>query len=231
MTLEVTGVHSGYGRAQVLFGVDLTVEPGRMRCVLGRNGVGKTTLLNTVMGVIPATSGRVVFDGVDVTRMPVHKRVRLGMGYAPQGHETFPQLTVRENLSVTVEGSPRACRQAADEALDLFPRLKPLLPRPAGLLSGGQQQQLAIARALITCPKLLILDEPTEGIQPSIVEEICDAIIALHRSGISILLVEQYLDFAQRLADDLAVMDGGLVVWSGPADGLADEAVRRMVSI
>jgi urea transport system ATP-binding protein len=229
--LEVTGLHSGYGRARVLFGVDLSVAGGRMLCVLGRNGVGKTTLLNTVMGVIPATAGRVMFDGVDVTRMPIHKRVRLGIGYAPQGHETFPQLTVRDNIAVTVQGSPRGSRQAADDALELFPRLKPLLARPAGLLSGGQQQQLAIARALITCPKLLILDEPTEGIQPSIVEEICAAIARMHASGLAILLVEQYLDFAQRLADDVAVMDGGVVAWSGPAAGLADEAVRRMVSI
>jgi urea transport system ATP-binding protein len=231
MMLDVVGLHSGYGRARVLFGVDLSIDAGRMLCVLGRNGVGKTTMLNTVMGVIAPTAGRVVFDGRDVTRMPVHQRVRLGMGYVPQGHETFPQLSVADNLAVTVEGSPRGSKEAADEALDLFPRLRPLLARPAGLLSGGQQQQLAIARALITRPKLLILDEPTEGIQPSIVDEISDAIALLHSRGLSILLVEQYLDFAQRLADHVAVMEGGMITWSGGAESLADEEVRRMVSI
>jgi urea transport system ATP-binding protein len=229
--LTVTGLHGGYGRARVLFGVDLTIEAGQMLCVLGRNGVGKTTMLNTVMGVLPATAGSVVFDGLDITKLPVHQRVRLGLGYCPQGHESFPQLTVRENLKVTIEGSPRGSREAAYEALDLFPRLVPLIERRAGQLSGGQQQQLAIARALITQPRLLILDEPTEGIQPSIVDEICDAIQLLHRRGLSILLVEQYLDFAQRLADRVAVMDHGVVAWSGGADDLADEAVRRLVSI
>jgi urea transport system ATP-binding protein len=229
--LEVNGLHSGYGRARVLFGVDLTLAAGNMLCVLGRNGVGKTTLLNTIMGVIPPAAGRVSFDGHDVTRMPTHKRVRLGMGYAPQGHDTFPHLTVRENIAVTVEGSPRASRQAADEAMDLFPRLEPLLGRPAGLLSGGQQQQLAIARALITRPRLLILDEPTEGIQPSIVEEISEAIARLHAGGMSVLLVEQYLDFAKRLADRVAVMDGGAIVWTGDSEQLADEAIRRMISV
>lgn len=231
MILEVSGLRSGYGRSQVLFGVDLAIETNRMLCVLGRNGVGKTTMLNTIMGVITPTAGAVVFDGLDVTRTPVHQRVRLGMGYVPQGHETFPQLRVRENLQVTVEASKRGSQEAADEALDLFPRLVPLLERPAGLLSGGQQQQLAIARALITRPRLLILDEPTEGIQPSIVDEISDAIAMLHASGMSILLVEQYLDFAQRLADRVAVMEGGMITWSGGADSLGDEAVRRMVSI
>jgi urea transport system ATP-binding protein len=229
--LEVSGLRSGYGRSQVLFGVDLAIETNRMLCVLGRNGVGKTTMLNTIMGVITPSAGAVVFDGLDVTRTPVHQRVRLGMGYVPQGHETFPQLRVRENLQVTVEASKRGSQDAADEALDLFPRLVPLLDRPAGLLSGGQQQQLAIARALITRPRLLILDEPTEGIQPSIVDEISDAIAMLHSGGMSILLVEQYLDFAQRLADRVAVMEGGMITWSGGAESLGDEAVRRMVSI
>jgi urea transport system ATP-binding protein len=229
--LTVTDLHGGYGRARVLFGVDLAIENGQTLCVLGRNGVGKTTMLNTVMGVLPASAGTVLFDGLDVTKVPVHQRVRLGMGYCPQGHETFPQLTVRENLKVTIEGSPRGSREAAYEALDLFPRLVPLIERRAGLLSGGQQQQLAIARALITQPRLLILDEPTEGIQPSIVDEICDAIQLLHSRGLSILLVEQYLDFAQRLADRVAVMEHGAITWSGGADELGDEAVRRMVAI
>jgi urea transport system ATP-binding protein len=229
--LKVEGLESGYGRSRVLFGVSLEIAPAQMLCVLGRNGVGKTTMLNTVMGIIPPTAGRVEFEGQDVTRMHTHLRVRLGMGYVPQGHETFPQLTVRENMQVTLEGSPRGSRDAGNEALDLFPRLKPLLDRKAGALSGGQQQQLAIARTLITQPRLLILDEPTEGIQPSIIDEIEDAIRLLHGRGLSILLVEQYLDFAQRLADRVAVMEGGVITYAGTAESLADEAVRRMVSI
>jgi urea transport system ATP-binding protein len=229
--LSVEGLESGYGRSRVLFGVSLRIEAAQMLCVLGRNGVGKTTMLNTVMGIIAPTAGRVEFDGRDVTKLHTHERVRLGMGYVPQGHETFPQLTVRENLQVTLEGSPRGSHAARDEALDLFPRLKDLLDRKAGALSGGQQQQLAIARTLITQPRLLILDEPTEGIQPSIIDEIEDAIRLLHGRGLSILLVEQYLDFAQRLADRVAVMEGGVITYAGSAESLADEAVRRMVSI
>lgn len=231
MTLEVRGLQAGYGRAQVLFGVDLSVAAGEMLCVLGRNGVGKTTMLNTVMGVLPTMAGTVTFEGTDVTRLPVHKRVRLGLGYAPQGHETFPQLTVRENMAVTVEGSRRGSAEAAKEALELFPRLVPLLGRPAGLLSGGQQQQLAIARALVTKPSMLILDEPTEGIQPSIVEEILDVVKLLHGRGLAILLVEQYLDFARRLDASVIVMDAGRVAWTGDAAALDDESVRRMVAI
>jgi urea transport system ATP-binding protein len=229
--LTVEGLESGYGRARVLFGVSLEIEPKQMLCILGRNGVGKTTMLNTVMGILPPTAGRVSLEGRDITKMHTHLRVRLGMGYAPQGHETFPQLSVRENMLVTIEGSPRGAREAANEAMDLFPRLKPLLDRKAGALSGGQQQQLAIARTLITRPKLLILDEPTEGIQPSIIDEIEDAIRLLHGRGLSILLVEQYLDFAQRLADRVAVMEGGVITYAGSAASLADESVRRMISI
>lgn len=214
--LSVRGLESGYGRARVLFGVSLDVEPGQLVCVMGRNGVGKTTLLNTIMGVIPATAGTVTFEGRDVTRLKPHERVRLGMGYVPQGHETFPQLSVLGNLLVTLEASPHRDESAIDEALEIFPRLKPLLKRRAGFLSGGQQQQLAIARALVTRPKLLILDEPTEGIQPSIILEIEDAIAELHRStGMAILLVEQYVEFALRLADRYAVMDGGRIVAAG----------------
>ena len=229
--LVVEHLESGYGRSQVLFGVSLEIAPRQMMCVLGRNGVGKTTLLNTVMGIIPPTAGRVWFAGRDVTKLHTHERVRLGMGYVPQGHETFPQLTVRENMLVTIEGSPRGSREAANEAMDLFPRLHGLLDRKAGALSGGQQQQLAIARTLITRPQLLILDEPTEGIQPSIIDEIEDAIRLLHGRGLSILLVEQYLDFAQRLADQVAVMEGGAITYAGSAESLADESVRRMISI
>ncbi|GAB3161333.1 urea ABC transporter ATP-binding subunit UrtE [Microbispora hainanensis] len=229
--LSVEGLDSGYGRARVLFGVSLEVPAGRLVCVMGRNGVGKTTLLDTVMGVLPATGGKVTFEGRDVTRLRPDQRVRLGMGYVPQGHDTFPQLSVMENLMVTLEASAHRDRAALEEALEVFPRLKPLLKRPAGFLSGGQQQQLAMARALVTRPKLLILDEPTEGIQPSIILEIEEAVERLHASGLAILLVEQYLDLALRLADGFVILDAGRVVRSGPAQELQDEEVHRLLSV
>ncbi|MFC6083165.1 urea ABC transporter ATP-binding subunit UrtE [Sphaerisporangium aureirubrum] len=229
--LSVQGLEAGYGRARVLFGVSFEVEPGSLVCVMGRNGVGKTTLLNTVMGVLPATGGTVTFEGTDVTRLPPHERVRLGLGYVPQGHETFPQLSVQGNLLVTLEASPHKDPTAIDEALEVFPRLKPLLKRRAGFLSGGQQQQLAMARALVTRPKLLILDEPTEGIQPSIILEIEEAIERLHGSGLAVLLVEQYLDLALRLADRFLILDAGHVVRDGTADDLHDEEVHRLLAV
>ncbi|MEV5742324.1 urea ABC transporter ATP-binding subunit UrtE [Microbispora rosea] len=229
--LSVEGLESGYGRARVLFGVSLEVPAGRLVCVMGRNGVGKTTLLDTVMGALPATGGRVTFEGRDVTRLRPDQRVRLGMGYVPQGHDTFPQLSVMDNLLVTLEASAHRDRAALEEALEVFPRLKPLLKRSAGFLSGGQQQQLAMARALVTRPKLLILDEPTEGIQPSIILEIEEAVERLHASGLAILLVEQYLDLALRLADGFVILDAGRVVRSGPARELQDEEVHRLLSV
>ncbi|MFI7451322.1 urea ABC transporter ATP-binding subunit UrtE [Nonomuraea sp. NPDC049714] len=228
--LSVSDLESGYGRARVLFGVSLDVEPGQLVCVMGRNGVGKTTLLNTVMGVLPATAGAVTFDGRDVTKLKPHERVRLGMGYVPQGHQCFPQLSVLGNLLVTAEAA-KAPKNAIDEALELFPRLKPLLKRRAGHLSGGQQQQLAIARVLVTGPRMLILDEPTEGIQPSIIQEIEEAIERLHASGLAVLLVEQYLDIALRLADRFVILDGGHVVRTGAAEELNGEDVHRLLAV
>ncbi|MER7364061.1 urea ABC transporter ATP-binding subunit UrtE [Nonomuraea wenchangensis] len=230
MLLSVNGLESGYGRARVLFGVSLEVEPGRLVCVMGRNGVGKTTLLNTVMGVLPATAGTVTFDGRDVTGLKPHERVRLGMGYVPQGHQCFPQLSVLGNLLVTVEAAKQP-KEAVDEALDLFPALKPMLRRSAGHLSGGQQQQLAMARALVTRPRMLILDEPTEGIQPSIILEIEAAIERLHAAGLAVLLVEQYLDIALRLADRFVILDAGHVVRTGDAEELRRDDVRRLLAV
>lgn len=230
--LQVTGLEAAYGRARVLFGIDLAVEPGQLMCVMGRNGVGKTTLLNSIMGVLTPTAGKVVFDGRDVTRLPTYERVRLGMGYVPQGHETFPQLTVAENLQVTLEATKHKDKTAVDEALEVFPRLKEMLKRRAGFLSGGQQQQLAIARALVTRPRMLILDEPTEGIQPSIVQEIEEAIERLHKEkGLAVLLVEQYLELALRLADGFVILDGGVVQRTGTADDLRDEEVKRLLAV
>ncbi len=216
MNLEVRDLDVAYGRPQVLFGVDLDVADRTLVCLMGRNGVGKTTLLNAVLGILPASGGTIRIDGQDVTGLAPHDRSRLGIGYVPQGHQVFPQLTVEENLLVVLERTRGGDRSGLDDALDVFPVVRSLLRRPAGLLSGGQAQQLAIARALVTRPQLLVLDEPTEGIQPSIIGEIEDAIAELHRStGMAILLVEQYVEFALRLAESFAIMDGGRVVHVG----------------
>jgi urea transport system ATP-binding protein len=229
--LQVRDLEVSYGRTQVLFGVSLDVPDGSLVCVMGRNGVGKTTLLNAILGILSPTRGSITFDGREMKRRPTHARVRSGIGYVPQGHGTFPQLTVWENLNVVLDASNHRDRGALDDALDRFPRLTPMLKRKAGFLSGGQQQQLAIARALITRPRLLILDEPTEGIQPSIIDEIEDTIAGLHRDGLPILLVEQYLDFAVRLADRFVVLDGGEIVRTGEAADLQDESVRRLLAV
>jgi urea transport system ATP-binding protein len=229
--LIVESLDVAYGRAQVLFGIDLEAPVGKLLCVMGRNGVGKTTLLKAIMGVLPARAGRVAFDGRYITGLKPHQRVRLGLGYVPQGHETFPQLTVRENLQVSIEAMASPDHRGIDDALDLFPALRPLLRNRAGFLSGGQQQQLAIARALVTRPKMLLLDEPTEGIQPSVILEIEAAIERLHRAGITILLVEQYLDMALRLADRFVILDAGEVVRAGVRDDLRDESLHRLLSV
>ncbi len=229
--LRVEGLEVAYGRTQVLFGVSLEVPSDGLLCVMGRNGVGKTTLLNTVMGVLRPAAGRVVYEGQDLTGMRPYQRVRAGLAYVPQGRDGFPQLTVMENLTVVCEAVGGDDR-AVDEVLDLFPRLRPLLKRRAGFLSGGQQQQLAIARALVTRPRLLLLDEPTEGLQPSIILEIEDVIARLSgTAGLSILLVEQYVDFALRLADRYVVLDAGEVVSSGQTSELEDTSVRRLLSV
>ncbi|GAB7052521.1 urea ABC transporter ATP-binding subunit UrtE [Catenuloplanes indicus] len=232
MTLVVQGLDVAYGRAQVLFGVDLHAPAGELVCVMGRNGVGKSTLLKAIMGVLPARAGTITFEGEDLSRLKTHERVRRGLGYVPQGHETFPQLTVAENLQVTLEAARSADRAALDEALDLFPALRGLLKRRAGFLSGGQQQQLAMARALVTRPRMLLLDEPTEGIQPSIIVEIEEAIARLHtEAGLAILLIEQYLDTALRLADEFVILDAGEVVRSGNRSDLHDESLHQLLSV
>ena len=232
MRLEIEDVHVAYGRTEVLYGVDLVVADGSLTCLMGRNGVGKSTLLNALAGLLPVRSGAVRLHGRDITKMTAPQRARSGIGYVPQGHQVFPHLTASENLQVVWERSRRRDRSAIDDALDVFPALRGLLHRPAGLLSGGQAQQLAIARALVTRPQLLVLDEPSEGIQPSIIGEIEDAIAELHGSaGMSILLVEQYVEFAMRLADTYAVMDGGRIVHAGATDGVELATVADLLSV
>ncbi|OHV36357.1 MULTISPECIES: urea ABC transporter ATP-binding subunit UrtE [Pseudofrankia] len=231
LMLKVTSLDVGYGRAQVLFGVNLEVPAGALVCVMGRNGVGKTTLLNAIMGILPPSAGTIEFQGQNITRIATYDRVRRGMGYCPQGHETFPQLTVYENLQVTWEAA-KGKKGAIDEALDVFPRLRPFLKRRAGFLSGGQQQMLAMARALVTGPTMLILDEPTEGIQPSIVAEIEEVIERLHTEvGLAVLLVEQYIDTAIKLADSFIVLDAGLVAHAGTAADLHDADLVRLLAV
>jgi urea transport system ATP-binding protein len=207
--------------------VSLDVRDGALLCVMGRNGVGKTTLLRAIMGTLRPGSGTIVWEGEEIVALAPYERVRRGIAYLPQGHQTFPALTVRENLQVVAEACGRPSG-AIDEVLALFPRLGSMLSRPAGLLSGGQKQQLALARALITDPRLLILDEPTEGLQPSIIDEIEEFIARLHRErGLSILLAEQYVDFALRVADRYVVLDAGQVVARGDTSSLADNQLVR----
>ncbi|MBI3636323.1 MAG: urea ABC transporter ATP-binding subunit UrtE [Candidatus Rokubacteria bacterium] len=228
--LSVEKLDVAYGESQVLWGVDLTVPSASVVCLMGRNGVGKTTLLKTVMGLLPARGGRVLFDGVDITRWPSDRRARAGIGYVPQGREIFPHLTVEENLRMSLLGCGRAT--GIDDALALFPPLAGLLKRKGGVLSGGEQQMLAIGRALLTKPRLLMLDEPTEGIQPSIVLEIEDAIRRIKTElGLAVLLVEQYLDFAERLADAYVIMAKGAVVAAGATRDLRPEMVKQHLAV
>ena len=228
--LAIEGLDAAYGGSQVLWGVDLAVPPGRVVCLMGRNGVGKTTLLKAVMGLVPARRGRITLDGRDVTGWSPDRRARAGIGYVPQGREIFPHLTVGENLRMALLGTGRG--RDLGRALALCPTLARVLGRKGGVLSGGEQQMVAIGRALLTEPRLLILDEPTEGIQPSIILEIEDAIRRIRdEMGLAVLLVEQYLDFAERLADAYVVMAKGAVVAAGATRDLAPETVKRYLMV
>ncbi|MBO0662077.1 urea ABC transporter ATP-binding subunit UrtE [Jiella sp. MQZ9-1] len=230
--LTVANADLYYGAAQALRNVSLTAKAGEITCVLGRNGVGKTSLLRAIVGQQPIRRGEIVFDGTSMGREAPYARARRGIGFVPQGREIFPLLTVRENLQTGYAPLKAADRTIPDDVFELFPVLKDMLGRRGGDLSGGQQQQLAIARALVTRPKLLVLDEPTEGIQPSIIKDIGRAIRFLKdNSGIAILLVEQYLDFCRDLADRVYVMDRGEIVFDGPAEGLDDPAVRKHLTV
>jgi urea transport system ATP-binding protein len=233
--LELSGVEADIGGSRILRGVSITVAEGEVACLMGRNGVGKTTALRAVMGLRSVRSGTIRFDRRPLSGVSVADRALGGIGYVPQGREIFPHLTVEENLRTGLCTHPRS-REAARADLDfvyaLFPVVKVMLGRKGGVLSGGQQQQLAIARALITKPRLLILDEPTEGIQPSIIKDIGRVIRTLAQSGrMAVLLVEQYFDFARDLADDFAVMDRGEVVLAGPAATMVERDVRRYLTV
>jgi len=230
--LEVEGIDLAYGAARVLRGVSLDAPLGQVTAVMGRNGVGKTSLLRAVMGQHPVAAGRIRWDGADITRLPPHARARRGVAIVPQGREIFPLLSVRENLETGFAPLPRAERHVPDEVFSLFPVLREMLRRRGGDLSGGQQQQLAIARALVTRPRLLLLDEPTEGIQPSVIADIGRAIDYLRKRGdMAILLVEQYFEFARDLADGFHVMDRGGVVLSGRREDMVEPDVRRWLSV
>jgi urea transport system ATP-binding protein len=229
--LSVQDLEVAYGPTQVIFGVSLDVPEGGLCCLMGRNGVGKSTLLQTIVGLQPAQAGSISLGWKDITKRAPYDRVKAGIAYVPQGREAFPYLTVFENLRVVSEASARSGPDDIEKALDRFPRLRKILDRPAGFLSGGEAQQLAIARALVTRPRLLLLDEPTEGIQPSIILEIEDAIADLKSDGLSILLVEQYVDFAMRLADTYAVMDVGRIVAGGPTETFERDRMQQLMSV
>ncbi|GCD19566.1 ABC transporter ATP-binding protein [Cellulomonas algicola] len=230
--LELTGVHVGYGRTSVVHGVDVSVADGGVTAVLGHNGAGKTTLLRAAVGLLPVRSGRVTLDGEDVTRLRPHQRVRRGLAYVPQGQQSFGQLTARENLQLVADGAGSAGASRVDDALDLFPALRGLLSRRAGLLSGGQRQQLAIARALVTGPRVLVLDEPTEGIQPSVVQEIEDAVATLTaQRGLTVLLVEQHVGFALAASQRYYVLESGRVTSTGAGGAEQEADVRAAMAL
>ncbi|MEQ8322943.1 MAG: urea ABC transporter ATP-binding subunit UrtE [Rhodospirillales bacterium] len=230
--LRVENVDLFYGAAQALKTVSMQADIGKVTCVMGRNGVGKTSLMRAVVGQQPVTRGTVKWDDIDISKMPVFERARQGIAFVPQGREIFPLLSVEENLETGYACLPRGQRRVPDDVFDLFPVLKDMLRRRGGDLSGGQQQQLAIGRALVTRPKLLILDEPTEGIQPSIIQDIGRAISYLRDTGdMAIVLVEQYFEFARDLADRFTVMDRGEVVLAGEKADMNEADVRRHLTV
>jgi branched-chain amino acid transport system ATP-binding protein len=215
MMLEVSELAAGYGRIPILGGVSFSVARGEFIGVLGHNGMGKTTLLRALMGYIPATAGQIVLEDADITRVEPYRRARAGMGYVPQGREIFPGLSVRDNLRMGAVGRPKDEAAAIESVLETFPRLKPLIDRPGGALSGGEQQLLAIARCLAGDPRLILLDEPTEGIQPSIIDEIAETLLGLRsRGALTMIIVEQNLDFIATLSERVLIIQKGVIVHS-----------------
>jgi urea transport system ATP-binding protein len=232
MTLQIRDVDTFYGRSHILHGVSLEMDAGDLFAVLGRNGAGKTTLLRSITGVNPPRRGSIHLDGVDITRLKSHLRARLGIGYVPQGRDIIPDISVAENIYLALLGVGQKARRVPDVVFDYFPALRPLLNQKGGTLSGGQQQQLAIARALVQEPKLLLMDEPTEGLQPSVVDEI-DAIIKRipERNNCTVLLIEQNLDFVRALAQKFAILDTGRIVVQGDIGELTEYVVRQHLQV
>jgi urea transport system ATP-binding protein len=230
--LEINGLNQFYGQSHTLWDLDLVVPEGACTCLMGRNGVGKTTLLRCVMGLLPSQSGQINFAGTDLSKVSADKRAGMGIGYVPQGRQIFSLMTVEENLLIGLPARADKLKRIPSFIFELFPVLKEMLYRRGGDLSGGQQQQLAIGRALVTDPQLLILDEPTEGIQPNIVAEIGDIIRRLNQEiGLTVLLVEQKLPFARRVADHFAILDRGKNVATGEIEQLSDELVRQYLTV
>jgi len=230
--LTVENINLHYGASQALRGVSLTADIGQVTCVMGRNGVGKTSLMRAIVGQHASSAGRILWEDNDITRMSPADRARQGIAFVPQGREIFPLMSVEENLKTGFAAVPRSLRHIQDEIFELFPVLKDMLGRRGGDLSGGQQQQLAIARALVTRPRLLVLDEPTEGIQPSIIKDIGRVIsILAGRGDMAVLLVEQYFEFARDLADSFCVLDRGEVIMAGTKKEMVEEDVRRHLTV
>ena len=230
--LRVSDLNQFYGQSHILWDMELQVPEGGCTCLMGRNGMGKTTLLKAIMGLIPISSGSIILGDEDLSRAPAHRRARAGIGYVPQGREIFPQLSVEENLRVSLGARGDGLSSIPERIFELFPVLKSMLRRRGGDLSGGQQQQLAIGRALALNPRLLILDEPTEGIQPNIVREIGDVIMRLNQEeNLSVLLVEQKLPFARRVARDFCIIEKGRAVASGAMGELGEALVQKHLSV
>jgi urea transport system ATP-binding protein len=230
--LNITGLNQFYGGSHILWDVTMNVPTGSCTCLMGRNGMGKTTLLKCIMGLLPIASGELAYDGQDLAKTPADRRANLGIGYVPQGREIFSQLTVEENLRIGLGARRNRLKEIPEQIFTLFPVLKKMLRRRGGDLSGGQQQQLAIGRAMVLEPKLLILDEPTEGIQPNIVHEIGDIILRLNReANLTVLLVEQKLPFARRVASEFRIIDKGRIVASDKISALTDDLVRHHLTV
>ena len=230
--LKIEKLNQFYGESHTLWDIDLELEEAKVNCLMGRNGVGKTTLLNCIMGLQAVRSGSILFNGQDLTKVNAERRAALGIGYVPQGRQIFPLLTVRENLQIGLAARADKAKRVPDFIFELFPVLKDMLNRRGGDLSGGQQQQLAIGRALVVDPSLLILDEPTEGIQPNIVQEIGDIIMKLSQDiGLTVLLVEQKLPIVRRIADNFTILDRGRKVASGQIDELSEELISQYLTV
>jgi len=230
--LQTTNLNIFYGDSHVVRDVSFSIPEGKIVCLMGRNGVGKTTVMKTLMGLLPARGGRISFGGEDITNLRPYSRARLGIGYAPQGREIIPSLTVEENLLIGLEAKPNGSRVLPPRIFELFPVLKTMLGRRGGDLSGGQQQQLSIGRALASEPKMLLLDEPTEGIQPSIIKEIVHVIKKLkEQGGLSILVVEQFVSFVRGAGDYFYIMEKGAIAAEGPVPNLSDDLIRKHLAV